>query len=168
MTKRYSMLFAGALALVLAMPAAAQWKWKDARGQTQYSDLPPPTGTPDSAILARPALIQRASAPMPGAASAPAASASGNMLAPKAIDAELEARKKKADQDAQAKAKADDAKLAAVKADNCIRAKSAMRAIDSGQRLSRTNLAGEREYLDDAARAAEAKHTQGVITADCK
>lgn len=168
MTKRFSMLFAGALMLVLALPAAAQWKWKDARGQTQYSDLPPPPGTPDSAILMRPAVIQRVATPPLGAASGPMSVASANALTPKSVDPELEAKKKKAEQDAKDKTKAEDAKLNAAKADNCARAKSAMRGIETGQRLSRTNAAGEREYLDDAARAAEAKHTQEVIAADCK
>ncbi len=168
MTKRFRVMFAGVLALMLALPAAAQWKWKDARGQTQYSDLPPPPGTPDAAILARPSTTQRVSAPPLAAASAASAAASANALTPKAVDSELEAKKKKTEQDAKDKAKAEDAKVAAAKADNCERAKSAMRAINVGQRLSRTNAAGEREYLDDAARAAEVKHTQSVIAADCK
>ena len=28
----------------LALPVAAQWKWRGANGQMQYSDLPPPPG----------------------------------------------------------------------------------------------------------------------------
>ena len=37
-----------------ALPAQAQWKWRDKSGQTQYSDLAPPAGTPEADILQRP------------------------------------------------------------------------------------------------------------------
>ena len=36
----------------IALPAEAQWKWRDKGGHVQYSDLPPPAGTPDQDILA--------------------------------------------------------------------------------------------------------------------
>jgi len=50
-------------ALVLcALPAQAQWKWRDAAGHVQYSDLPPPSGTPEKDILGRPAAQQRRAA----------------------------------------------------------------------------------------------------------
>jgi hypothetical protein len=39
--------------------------------------------------------------------------------------------------------------------------------IDSGVRIARTNAKGEREILDDAARAVEAKRHEGVIARDC-
>jgi hypothetical protein len=34
--------------------------------------------------------------------------------------------------------------------------------------LSRVNSKGEREIMDDAARAAEAKRLQEIMAADCK
>ena len=43
-----------------------------------------------------------------------------------------------------------------------------MRTLDSGVRIARTNEKGEREFMDDAARAAEAKRTQDIIASDCK
>ena len=36
--------FIALLLLSLASTAAAQWKWRDANGKVQYSDLPPPAG----------------------------------------------------------------------------------------------------------------------------
>ena len=48
-----------ALLLCVALPAQAQWKWKDANGKVQYSDLPPPAGTPEKDILQRPASATR-------------------------------------------------------------------------------------------------------------
>ncbi len=41
-------------------------------------------------------------------------------------------------------------------------------ALDSGIRIARVNDKGEREIMDDSARAAEAKRTQGLIASECK
>jgi len=40
--------------------------------------------------------------------------------------------------------------------------------LDSGIRMARMNDKGEREILDDAARAAELERTQAIIQSDCK
>jgi hypothetical protein len=42
-----------------------------------------------------------------------------------------------------------------------------MRTLDSGLRLARTNDKGEREVLDDQARADETKRTREIIAANC-
>jgi hypothetical protein len=154
-----------ALAL-LALPAQAQWKWRDPAGHVQYSDLPPPSGTPDKDILARPAAQRRiAAAALPASAASGAAS---NPLAPRRTDPELEAKLKKADADKAAKAKADAEHDAAARADNRTRAKSQLQTLESGVRLARTNDKGEREILDDAQRAAEMKRSRDVMASDCK
>ncbi|MEO7007857.1 MAG: DUF4124 domain-containing protein [Caldimonas sp.] len=166
------------LFLALAAPAQAQWKWRDKNGQTQYSDLPPPSVVPEQDILSRPNSAKRrtTASPVPagsaasgstGSASAPLAAAS-SALVPKTTDSELEAKRKKVEADQAAKTKAEEAKVAAARADNCARAKAQMRTLDSGIRLARTNAKGEREFLDDKQRAEEAGHTRQVISADCK
>ena len=158
--------------VAMTTPAAAQWKWRDAQGRTQYSDTPPPPSVPDKDILQRPTVSapMRAAAP---AASAPASGASGaSGLTPKIADSELEAKRKKTEEDAADKAteqkKADEAKIAAARADNCARAKAQMRTFDSGVRVSRTNDKGEREFLDDKARAQEVQRTRDAMASDCK
>jgi len=157
---------AAVLGALLAVPAQAQWKWRDKNGQTQYSDLPPPAGIAESDILQRPTLVQRTA---PAAAAAASGAASGApALAPKGSDPALEAKRRQAEQEVAAKKKAEDEKAAIAKADNCMRAKAQMRTLDSGARIARTNEKGEREFMDDAARAAEAKRTQGIIASDCK
>ena len=158
---------AALLGMTLALPAAAQWKWRDANGRTQYSDLPPPSGVPEQDILLRPSsgTANRRTAPV----AAPASGASAAPLAAsRASDPELEAKRKKADQDLADKKKAEDDKLVAVKAENCTRAKAQMRTLDSGVRMTRTNDKGEREFLDDNQRAAEAKRTRDAIASECK
>lgn len=155
------------LGLTFAVPACAQWKWRDKNGQTQYSDLAPPAGTPDHDILQRPGTSAYHSASSPPAV--PASAASGAPpLAPKASDPVLEAKRQKAEQEAADKKKAEDAKMAAVRADNCSRAQAQMRTLDSGMRMARVNAKGEREILDEAARAAETHRTREIIAAQCK
>jgi hypothetical protein len=165
-------LSAALLGLTLALPAAAQWKWRDAHGQTQYSDLPPPPGVPEKDILQRPggaAAARRAAAASAATPAAPASAASAAPLAAaRASDPELEAKRKQAEQEAAAKKKAGDDKVAAARAESCKRAQAQMRTLDSGIRIARVNEKGEREIIDDTARAAETKRTQGVIASECK
>lgn len=156
---------AAVLGALLAVPAQAQWKWRDRNGQTQYSDLPPPAGIAESDILQRPTAAQRTA---PAAAAAASGAASGPSLAPKGSDPELEAKRRKSEQDVAAKKKAEDEKVAIAKADNCLRAKAQVRTLDSGVRIARTNDKGEREFMDDAARAAETKRAQDIVASDCK
>ena len=40
--------------------------------------------------------------------------------------------------------------------------------LDSGQRIARINAEGEREILDDEARAEEARRAREVIASDCR
>ena len=157
------------LGLALTLPALAQWKWRDKAGQTQYSDLPPPANTAEADILLRPNAGQRRAAAAPLAAATASDAASGApRLAPKASEPELEAKRRKAEEEAAAKKKADEARAAVARADNCVRAKAQLRTMESGIRVTRTNEKGEREFLDDAARAAEAQRSRGVVASDCK
>ena len=166
MNRRYVLALATVLGLALALPAAAQWKWRDKRGLTQYSDLPPPGGVPESDILQRPSAATRRTLPT---AAAPASGASAAPLAAsRASNPELEEKRKKAEQDLADKKSAEDTKVAAAKKENCGRARQQLRTIDSGQRMSRTNEKGERELLDDSARAVEAKRARDVMAADCQ
>lgn len=147
------------------MPGHAQWKWKDANGRVTLSDMPPPRGVADKDILQRPELKSRtvtSAAPAASGASAPSAPVA------KPVDKDLEARKRAADDERLAKARAEEEKLAAQRADNCKRARAHLAALDSGQRIARYNDKGEREILDDAVRAAEARRAREVISSECK
>ena len=156
-------LTAALLGLCVALPAQAQWKWRGKDGQIQYSDLPPPAGVTDHDILQRPSPVVTPRAPAPAASAASAAP----LLPAKASDPELEARRKQAEQEAADRKKADEAKNAAIKADNCARARDSLRTLDSGSRLARVNAKGEREYLDDAARVQESQRARDLIASQC-
>jgi hypothetical protein len=169
-----AMLLLACLALGLAASAQAQWKWRDKGGQMHVSDLPPPHTVPDKDILQRPRAarlaVQAASAasvPASGAAApgsaAPASAAGDNKLA-----AEVEARRVKAQEEEKARRKAVEEANAGIRADNCQRARRSLVTLESGQRIARTNDKGEREVLDDQARADETQRVRKIVASDCK
>ncbi|MBX3604625.1 MAG: DUF4124 domain-containing protein [Piscinibacter sp.] len=166
MRRRLPALFALMLGIALALPAAAQWKWRDGGGRIQYSDLPPPAGVPEKDILQRPASAVTRQAP--AFVAAPASAASAPPLAAAGKEPELEAKRKAAEKEQAEKAKAEEQKLAAARAENCQRARSHARSLESGLRMARVNEKGEREIIDDNTRAAEMKRAQDVIASDCK
>lgn len=163
-----------ALAALLALwayadPVAAQWKWRDAAGQITVSDRPPPRDIPEKDILARPETNLRRPAAAAAPASAALAAASGGATAPRTpLDAEVEARRRAAEQDAAAKTKADEQRLAHQRAENCRRARAHLSALESGQRLARVNDKGEREVMDDKTRADEMRAAREVVSSDCR
>lgn len=158
------LLVAALLAAAWSLPAAAQWKWRDKNGQITVSDLPPPRDVPAKDILSRP---DPAAAARPAAAPASAASAPAVAAKPP-VDKELLARKQAAEQEQAAKAKAENERVSAERAENCKRARSHLAALDSGQRIARYNDKGEREVLDDKGRAEETRRARDVIASDCR
>ncbi len=156
------LLVALAVLGLAAGAAQAQWKWRDKSGQINASDRPPPMDVPEKDILARPTPDAVRRAPPANAASAASAAARTS------LEKDLEARKRAVDQEQAAKAKAEEEKLAATRAENCRRARSHLSALESGQRIARTNDKGEREVLDDRGRADEMRQAREVIASDCK
>jgi hypothetical protein len=153
-----------------ALSAVAQWQWIDKDGRKVFSDRSPPAEINEKDILKRPG----GRAPVAVAAvseSAPAApAAAAKASAPKLTgkDAQLEAKKKQAEEEEAAKKKAEEEKVAAAKADNCNQAKRYLTTLDSGIRIANTNAKGEREVMDDGKRAEEKKRAQGVADTSCK
>ncbi len=160
------------LLAIAATGACAQsvWKWRDSSGQLHISDTAPPTDVPQKNIMQRPTGMAVAAGTgnatntggQAAAASAPAGPAGDSDLQKK----KLKADKEKADKTAADKAVADQ-KSAAVRAENCSRAQAQAKALQSGVRIARMNASGEREYLDDAGRAAEMKRTQDIVSQSC-
>ena len=109
-----------------------------------------------------------APAPVEPAPAAEAAAAKPAAPKPSGVDKELEEKTKKAQAEEKAKQEAEAQKQAKAKAENCDRARQAKATFDSGMRVARVNASGEREIMDDAARAVEQKRIQSVIQSDCK
>ena len=156
------------LGLACTLPAVgfAQWQWIDNNGRKVFSDQSPPASIPAKNILRQPG-VQGTPVVAAEAAAEPAkAQASAPKITGK--DKQLEEKKKQAEAADAEKKKAEEEQLAKARADNCARAKRAKAGFDSGVRIARTNDKGEREIMDDAARAVESKRIDGIVASDCK
>jgi len=164
------------LSLALACTAAsafAQWQWIDKDGRKVFSDRAPPPEILEKNIITRPAGRNRAPAAdapseQPAGTAATAQPAAVALPKPSGIDKDLEEKKKQAADADAAKRKAEEERIVKAKVENCARAKQGKATYESGVRISRSNAAGEREVLDDTAKAAELKRIQAVIDSDCK
>ena len=169
-------------ACLMFLSAAAQWQWVDKDGRKVFSDRAPPAHVLDKNILKRPTGVQ---AVAPGAETT--LNASGTLAAatetaqtppgaqsassaPKlsTLDKELIEKKKKTADAEAIKRRADEDRVTKAKVENCALGKQAKANLDSGLRVARTNAKGEREILDDAARAAEIQRVQNIIDGSCK
>ena len=155
-----------------SLPAFAQWQWMDSAGKTVFSDRAPPPEVPDKAIRKRPSAASAAD-PAPAASGpsiVPATSAASAASPPviRRTDSALAAKAKQAEQAEVAQRGAQEARLRQARADNCARAKSALAHLAKGQRVARSNDRGEREVLDDAARALEQQRLQSVVDTECR
>lgn len=166
---RHTTLLIALVSLFLVTSAHAQWKWRDAKGAVQYSDTPPPPGTPEKDILQRPYVAKPAIVVTPAGTAASAAPAPKPAAsAPTKAEQDAAARQKK-DQDADAaKQKEQEAKAAAQRRDNCARAQAYQRDLQSGTRLTRTNEKGERVFMDEAQIAAEVARARDLVTSECR
>jgi Domain of unknown function (DUF4124) len=153
------------LATCLSTPAFAQWKWRDKSGHVTVSDLPPPRDIAEKDVLQRPSEAVGKPAAAARAASAPASASAADKMR---VDPELEARRKRAEQDQAAQRRQDDERQAAERAENCRRAQAQLRSLESGMRLARLNDKGEREILDDKQRAEESRVARDAVAANCR
>jgi hypothetical protein len=159
-----------------AFSAFAQWQWIDKDGRKVYSDRSPSSDIPEKNILKRPGNARISVAPItnddpavtgPEPGVGPTVKKNGNAPAVSGKDAQLEARKKQADDEVAAKRKADEERIAKTKAENCERARKGVANLQSGNRISVTNDKGEQEVLDDKGRAAETKRLQAAAENNC-
>jgi hypothetical protein len=155
------------LALACTLPALslAQWQWIDKDGRKVFSDQSPPADVPAKNIIKQPGVRSPSPEPVAAAEPQPAKPAAPKLSGK---DQALEQKKKQAEAAEADKKKAEEEQIAKARADNCERSKRAKAGYDSGVRIARVNAKGEREYLDDATRAAETKRLEGIIATDCK
>lgn len=156
-----------ALACTLPAISVAQWVWVDKDGRKVLSDQSPPNDVPAKNILRQPGGKKGQDfVPAPAAAAEPAkpvlatAKTGGK-------EKELEARKTAADAAEAEKLKGQNEERMKARAENCDRAKRSKATYDSGVRVARNNAKGEREFIDDATRAAETKRLEAIIAKDC-
>lgn len=136
-----------------AAASAQQYKWTDENGRVRYGDVPPP-GVKATPLRPPPA----ASAPAPS----PAAKEGEKPLSPEAA---FRKRQEDAAKERNQQAKAD--QEAQLKRENCLRAQDALRTLETGQRVARTDAKGERYYLDDAQVAQETARARQSVREWC-
>ena len=184
-------LFLCALAFVGS--AQAQWVWRDASGNTTFSDSPPPAGVAPSDILRQPTVESStdtnsntpASSDRSDASSAPSANlrADGSAPAPAAAptdqaskppasaktlaEQEADFRKRLAEREKAEQKEAEDETKATQRNAACNQAKTYLQMLEEGTRLLRPDAEGNRNFLDDDQRAAEVQKTQDVISKNC-
>lgn len=157
----------------LGQQAIAQpvWQWRDANGGMVYSDRPPPPYVPQHQILRQ-----------PGPAGTPSSEASGDLGMPQPKTSPKTAAPRTpaaptaspglstgvASTAPTSPSGPDEARLAAIRADNCLRARQSLAALRVGQRMSRYTEQGERLYLDEAEISAETQRLEGIVQQDCR
>jgi hypothetical protein len=147
---------------LVAAPAAAQtYKWTDAEGKIHYSDQPPPANVKDQTTVTP----RKPSSPNAGSVStekgAPAAKARTY------VEQEAEFKKRQveaAEREAADKKKAGEA---TEKKQNCEQARSQLKSLQTGGRMTRSNAQGEREYLSDAQIAQEIERSKKAVDGWC-
>lgn len=154
--------------MALSTPLAmAQWQWVDGNGRKVFSDQPPPSDIPPQQILKQPSarIITPESAASTTDAAAPTQAKASTPAA--AQDPELQKimAQKKADE--AAKKKAEEERVAKLKAQNCQLAKTTQSTLDSGRPMTQTDTKGERTFLDQKQRDAESKRMREVMSSNC-
>lgn len=143
------------LSLTLASAVSAEmYRWVDSQGRVHYSDEPPPAGAKSSKTVAPPP---------------PSYMPSGEGAKSKTWqEKEMEFRQRKSAQsEAQAKKDKEEAD-AKQKKQNCESARANLRTLESEQRVTTTTEAGERTFMDDAARAKAIAEARKTVDTWCK
>jgi len=160
------LLFAAA-GLLLAVPAlAGNWQWRDAAGRMVYSDQPPPPSVPISQILRSPTPAQDAGP----TATAPAAAAASATVAPTSrswIEKEQASRKRTLERAETERNQGTEREQAARNARACEDARTTLRTLESGLRMSFVDANGEQQVLDDAERARRTEAVRQEIARSC-
>ncbi|AWL07287.1 DUF4124 domain-containing protein [Massilia oculi] len=149
----------GALLLFAATAAHAQYVWIGPNGTRQYSDRPPPPGTPASKILkspGRPALEPSTSPEPPDK--------SKDAVAPPTL-AEQEAAfrqrsKARAEQEQKGQEEAGRRRRLA---EHCAAARETQANLASGIRVARIGPDGEKTYMSDEEKAARSEQVRRAV-----
>jgi len=131
-----------------ATALAQQYRWVDKDGKVGYGDTPPP-GVEATSLK-----------PPPAGAPAPTTAPKANPEA--AFRKRQQERQEKEEKSAKERADAETKRV------NCEQSQGALRSLQSGQRISSTNAAGERVFIDDEERAKEIERTQRAVNDWCK
>ncbi|MEQ1601860.1 MAG: DUF4124 domain-containing protein [Methylophilaceae bacterium] len=132
------------------------YKWKDDKGNSLYSDVPPPSNVQTSVLGAKKTVPAQQVAPK----------ASTNITKLPVSQEEAAAKRQKNAEDAKKKDQVQEAELKQ-KQENCTKAKADYQLHKQGGRIYKMNEKGEREYLDDASLAKGLEQAQSDMDKYC-
>jgi len=139
------------LLTVAAVAAHAEvYRWVDAQGKVQYSDQPPPDVNAQK-VTTKPTGVAQ-----------PAPTAKTYQ------EQEQDFRKRRVEQEEQAKKQAEIDRQTKIRQDNCIQSRGRLASLQAGGRFAKINEKGEREYLDDTGTAAAIAEAQKAVSDWCK
>jgi hypothetical protein len=138
-------------ALVFTASAQAElYKWTDGQGKVHYTDQPP---TVNAETVKGPAAGQ----------------AETTSQATQSLNDQDQAYKKRRKDAEEARAKAEkEAEQARIQRENCDKARKNLSTLQNTPRTYTTNSAGQRTYMDEAARNAALATSQKAISDFCK
>lgn len=153
----------GALLLLAASAAHAQYVWIGPNGTRQYSDRPPPPGTPASKIIKSPgrAAPEPQAAPTDDAASATPDATKPPTLAERET-AFRERSKARAEQEQKDQEQATRQRRLA---EHCAAARETQAQLDSGIRIAMIGPDGEKTYMSDAEKAERNERVRRALQA---
>jgi hypothetical protein len=154
-----------ATALLVASTAAvqAQYVWIEPNGTRQYSDRPPPPGTPANRILKSPGRAALSSPPNATAEPDAKEPTAAPTLAER--DAAYRARTKARAEQAQKTEQEMQRERAT--AERCASARELQAQLASGTRIAQYDQSGERRYLSDSERAERTARANRALQ-DCR
>jgi Domain of unknown function (DUF4124) len=143
------LLFLGVLAF-MGHAHAELYKWTDGQGKVHYSDQPPTANA------------QTIKAHQSGQAET-------TTQAKQSLNDQDQAYQKRREEAEQARVKSEkEAEQARIQRENCAKARNNLNTLQNTPRVYTTNAAGQRTYMDDAARADALANSQKAISDFCK
>ena len=143
--------------------AQAQFVWIAPNGTRQYSDQPPPPGTPAAKILKAPGR----SAPVQETPEAAPAAPAAKPKAPTLAEREADYRKRSKEREEAEHTSQEAAQQAAKKAEYCEGLRKNQRLYESGVKIADVGPDGQKRFLSDAERAALSERTARQM-GDCR
>ena len=145
---------------------AQTYKWKDADGKIHYSDQPPPANAKEETTVKprKPAPAAATAAPVAAGKGAPATKTKTKTY----VEQEADYKKRQAEaakrEDEEKKKVAE----AAEKKQNCDKARTQLKSLQAGGRVTQNNARGEREYMSDAQIAQAIEGQKKSVDSWCK
>ncbi|MBI1285656.1 MAG: DUF4124 domain-containing protein [Thiobacillus sp.] len=134
----------------MGLAHAELYKWTDSQGKVHYTDQPPTVNA------------QTVKHPQAGQAET-------TTQATKSLSDKDQAYQKRREEAEQARHKAEkEAEEARVRSENCAKARDNLSTLQNKSRVYTTNAAGQRTYMDDAARADALANSQKAVSDFCK